>query len=104
MWDFLIDEKQRSITEINGNIILVPNPAAYVIQKAMINSERNEAKAQKDIVAIRGIVLAMLEDNKYVQDFVRIYQHLGKKQKRRVDDFAEDNDIIELRKLIESAK
>ena len=88
----------------NGNIILVPNPAAYVIQKAMINSERSEAKAQKDIVAIRGIVLAMLEDNKYVQDFVRIYQHLGKKQKRRVDDFAEDNDIIELRKLIESAK
>ncbi len=46
----------------------------------------------------------MLEDNKYVQDFVRIYQPLGKKQKRRVDDFAEDNDIIELRKLIESAK
>jgi hypothetical protein len=26
----------------------------------MINSERSEAKAQKDIVAIRGIVLAML--------------------------------------------
>ena len=29
---------------------------------------------------------------------------LEKKQKRRVDDFAEDNDIIELRKLIEFVK
>ncbi len=45
----------------------------------------------------------MLEENKFKKDFSRIYMQLGEKQKRRVDCFAEDNNIRELRKLIEFA-
>lgn len=87
-----------------GLLILIPNPAAYVIQKAMINNERSAAKAQKDVTAVRGIVLSMLEENRFKNDFARIYRQLGKKQKRRVDRFAEENSIIELRNLIEFAE
>ena len=88
----------------NGDMILIPNPAAYVIQKAMINKERSAGKAEKDIDAVKGLVLSIVEEKRFESDFIRIYRSLGKKQKRLVDNFAEENRIIEMRNLIELSK
>lgn len=88
----------------DGTYILVPNPAAYVLQKAMINSERKPEKAEKDIASIRGLSLSIFEENRYKEDFIRIYHALGRKQKKTVKQIAEEREMIEIRKMIEEAE
>lgn len=84
----------------DGDIVLIPDPSAYIIQKALINNDRKPDKAKKDVSAIRGLLLAITEEKRYDKEFLRIFNGLSRKEKRLVEAFAIENEIIEMTGLI----
>jgi len=79
---------------IRGYTIVVPEPAAYVLHKLLINSKRKSAKQEKDLSSIRS-VLAFITTNSGQEDQVRkIFDSLSANRKKHVQSTAAVNNIL----------
>jgi hypothetical protein len=74
---------------VNGYDILVPAPAAYVLQKMVINRDRKPDKRIKDSRAIESILSYIHESFELTEELRKIYNSLTKKQKSKIDQFCE---------------
>ena len=69
---------------VQGYVITVPEPSAYILQKLLVNPQRTEEKQQKDIAAIEYL-LRHLDKYGYSTERLReIFETLPPKQKNKV--------------------
>ncbi|MHB8963165.1 MAG: GSU2403 family nucleotidyltransferase fold protein [Saccharofermentanales bacterium] len=80
--------------EKNGYKILIPEPAAYVIQKILTNPVRTpKYKREKDILAVEELLIH-IKRNKYHQKALDdVYSNLSKKQRDIVETVTKENYI-----------
>ena len=84
----------------NGYDIIVPAPAAYVLQKMIINEERKPDKRTKDQRAIDNILSYIHESSELTEELKRTYESLTKKQKKKINQYCEIH-LVDLFKEME---
>ena len=78
----------------NGYSIIVPLPAAYVVQKLLANPTRVPAsKKEKDIAAVTNLLDHIRASEKHRQDLERVIATLTPKQRKVLDSVAQANYI-----------
>lgn len=66
----------------HGFKVQIPSPSSYCLQKILINGERNRAKQEKDIVAIKYVLTFINASKKYSDEFVDSFNSSPKKWKK----------------------
>ncbi len=70
--------------EFEGIKLKVASPASYVIQKLLINSDRKQDKAIKDIESIKNVLLYLNASNKSRNELADLFKSLPKKWQKRI--------------------
>lgn len=78
--------------EINGFTISTPCPAAYVLQKMIINMERGEKK-EKDQRAIENILAHYHKDTVFKADLSRIFNGMKGKSPKKIRDYIQEHQL-----------
>lgn len=76
-----------------GIKIKIASPASFVLQKFLINSERDKSKKQKDLEAALLVFSYIKDDPKYLKELKDVFLKLSKKQRNRVLKVASANSI-----------
>lgn len=71
----------------------VPSPCAYVMQKMVINRERDLGKREKDFRAIEGILFYIQQSAILIRELEIVYNDLTSKQKKTVKAYCEEKSI-----------
>lgn len=83
--DILVENTIPAIA--NGYSITVPKPAAYALHKLVINEDRKpDYKKEKDIEAVRNILIAIQKSPDESKNIQNIYERLTVKQQRRIQN------------------
>lgn len=83
----------------SGYHINIPSPASYCLQKLLIYKEREEAKRNKDIDAIKYILNYVSASKKYTDEFINSYNTAPKKWKKAIKEAIDANKLDEFIKL-----
>ena len=74
-------EQHQEIILYHGINVIVPKPAAFVIQKIIVNPTRTPfSKKEKDILSCNHLLEIIIRDEESKQLFYDIYKSLSKKQ------------------------
>lgn len=76
-----------------GIKVNVASPAAFIIQKALINNKRG-VKAEKDKEAIKYVASFVFLSHRDLEEFQSILNSLPKKWKKSIVSFFEDNGLV----------
>ena len=87
------------VVECKTYKITIPSPAAYCIHKLLINPSRIEWKKQKDIDSVINILSKMIDSNVYINEVNHIFDSLGKKQKKTIEEICNNYNIVEFDKI-----
>jgi len=79
-------EKNIITVGYEGVPVSIPNPAAFALQKMVINKDR-KAKQMKDAEAVKNLVYALERDAGTIRDFHDIYSTLTVREIRSVKAF-----------------
>lgn len=85
-----------------GMKVKVPEPAAYVLQKLLIQSKRMPEKKAKDMEAMQGISSFLLRSEQGKKSFLKIFGGLPAGWKKTILGACE-TDIPDLHKLLKTA-
>ena len=89
----LLDDFATEV-KLNGYTIVVPLPAAYVVQKLLANPTRVPAiKKEKDIASVNNLLEHIKASEKHRQDLNRIISSLTTKQRKVLDEVTRTNRI-----------
>ena len=78
----------------NGYTVIVPLPAAYVVQKILANPTRVPAiKKEKDLVAVNNLLEHIKLSEKHRKDLERVIAALTDKQRKVLDVVTSQNGI-----------
>lgn len=84
---------ENAITVIaKGYQITIPKPAAYVLEKLIINEHRG-IKKEKDIRAVQRILDIIKQCKEETETIIGLYNSLRPKQKRKIDEVCEESGI-----------
>lgn len=77
-----------------GYTLIIPEPAAYVVQKLLVNSKRRPTwKREKDIRAVEELLIHIKQNDYHQQKLINIYNTLTKKQQKILKKVANENFI-----------
>ena len=89
-----MDDFATEVTR-NGYTVIVPLPAAYVVQKILVNPTRVPAsKKEKDIAAVNNLLEHIKLSEKHRKDLEQVLSALTVKQLKVLDDVTKTNRII----------
>lgn len=78
-------------------VITTPRPQAYVLHKLLINSERNDNKKRKDMMAVKALMLVMLKNDEEYRTLLEILRSRPRKQQDRIIMTGQQNDVTMFR-------
>lgn len=90
----IFDNNYLDVKYKNMNI-RIPTPAAYVIHKLIINSNRKSEKSKKDLISIKGLLLKIKQSPDDFDSLKFIYNSavIGRKGRNKIDSICKNNDI-----------
>lgn len=79
----------------NEYTIIVPEPAAYVVQKILTNPTRKPPeKKQKDIAAVKELLYHIEKSPEHLMKLQEVYKSLSKKQLKILKQVCAENNIL----------
>lgn len=84
---------------VNGYDVLVPSPAAYILQKMVINKDRKLEKSIKDQRAIENILSYIHESFELTEEVKITFEALTKKQQKKINEYCETHVIDLFKKM-----
>jgi hypothetical protein len=78
---------------IRGYTVIVPEPAAYVLHKLLINSQRKPAKQKKDLGSIRSVLAFIVASDDQKARLGEILGLLSNSHQKRIRATADGNNI-----------
>lgn len=79
----------------NEYTIIVPEPAAYVVQKILTNPTRKPTeKKQKDIAAVKELLYHIEKSPEHLMKLQEVYKSFSKKQLKILKQVCAENNII----------
>lgn len=79
----------------NEYTIIVPEPAAYVVQKILTNPTRKPPeKKQKDIAAVKELLYHIEKSPEHLMKLQEVYKSLSKKQLKILKQVCTENNIL----------
>jgi len=78
---------------IRGYTVIVPEPAAYVLHKLLINNQRKPAKQEKDLGSIRSVLTFVVASDGQKARLIEILESLSNNRQKRIRATADSNNI-----------
>ncbi len=89
--NLLADNSVR--VKVKGYEIAVPKPAAYILEKLLVNENRG-TKREKDIRAVQRILDAIQESHDALIELNGLYKSLSPKQRKKIGQVCNENGIL----------
>lgn len=79
--------------DFEGYSVKIASPAAYIIQKILISSKRNEEKYNKDLESVRLVLNEVRKYDSHLKELGDYIVSLGKRTRKTMNKYISDNNL-----------